>query len=70
MRHRNEHILSLKAESGTNYAVLCGRDTVQIIPEKGRTLTLAEVEEVAKRLGNPYKKTPYFIEMKYGWISV
>lgn len=54
---------ALKAETGTNYAVLCGRDTVQIIPEKGRVVTLAEAEEVAKRLGQPYKKTPYFIEM-------
>ena len=55
---------SLKAESGINYAVLCGRDTVQVIPEKGRMLTLVEVEKVAKRLDNHYKKTPYFIEMK------
>ena len=55
---------SLQPEIGTSYAVLCGRDTVQIIPEKERVLTLGEVEEVAKRLSNPYKKTPYFIEMK------
>ncbi|MCZ2260267.1 ThiF family adenylyltransferase [Sporosarcina sp. G11-34] len=55
---------SLQSESGTSYAVLCGRETVQVIPEKERVLTLSEVEEVAKRLGNPYKRTPYFIEMK------
>jgi len=54
---------SLQAESGMNYAVLCGRDTIQIIPEKGRILTLVEVKEVADRLDAPYKKTPYFIEM-------
>ena len=54
---------ALKLESGINFAVLCGRDTVQVIPEKGRIITLVEAEEVAKRLGNSYKKTPYFIEM-------
>lgn len=55
---------ALKSEGGTNFAVLCGRDTVQIIPEKGRMVTLMDAEEVAKRLGKPYNKTPYFIEMK------
>ncbi|CAM3282919.1 ThiF family adenylyltransferase [Filibacter tadaridae] len=55
---------SLQTGNGTQYAVLCGRDTVQVIPEKGRVLSLTEVEEVAKRLGNPYRKTPYFVEMK------
>ena len=55
---------SLLPESGTSYAVLCGRDTVQIIPEKERVLSLTDVEEVAKRQENPYKKTPYFIEME------
>lgn len=55
---------SLQSEAGTSYAILCGRDTVQIIPEKDRVLALREVEEVAQRLGNPYKTTPYFIEMK------
>ncbi len=62
---------SLKKEGGTEYAVLCGRDTVQIIPEKERVLTLFEVEEVAKRLGKSYKKTPYFVEMQadgFRWI--
>ena len=54
---------ALKSEGGTNFAVLCGRDTVQVVPEKGRIVTLLEAEEVAKHLGNPYKKTPYFIEM-------
>jgi len=54
---------SLSSDGGTNYAVLCGRDTVQIIPEKDRTLTLVEVEELAKHLGTLYRRTPYFIEM-------
>lgn len=55
---------ALQFKNEMNYAVLCGRDTVQIIPEKGRMLTLIEIEEVARRLGDTYKKTPYFIEMK------
>lgn len=54
---------SLSRESGTSFAVLCGRNTVQVIPESERILTLADVEVVAKRKGAPYKKTPYFIEI-------
>lgn len=37
---------------------------MQVIPDKDRLLTLDEVEAVAKRLNQPYKKTPYFVEMK------
>lgn len=55
---------SLRAESSTSFAVLCGRDTVQIIPEKERSLSLDEVEGVAKRLSQQYKRTPYFVEME------
>lgn len=54
---------ALSKASETSFAVLCGRNTVQVIPEKNRLLTLAEVEEVATRLNTQYKKTPYFIEM-------
>ncbi|QUW21032.1 ThiF family adenylyltransferase [Sporosarcina sp. Marseille-Q4063] len=59
----NSTFPSLTPESGTNFAVLCGRDTVQVIPEKDRVLSLGDAERVAEKLGNPYKKTPYFIEM-------
>lgn len=54
---------SLNRESGTSFAVLCGRNTVQVIPEKERILTLIDVEAVARRKGDPYKKTPHFIEI-------
>lgn len=54
---------ALNKESETSFAVLCGRNTVQVIPEKNRSLTLSEVEEIANRLNKKYKKTPYFIEM-------
>lgn len=53
---------SLIQTEGTGYAVLCGRDTVQIIPEKGRTLTIKDGETVALRMGSVYKKTPFFIQ--------
>ncbi|MHA6258814.1 ThiF family adenylyltransferase [Sporosarcina sp. CAU 1771] len=55
---------TLSGEKETGYAVLCGRDAVQIIPEAGRTLTLADGEAVANRLGIPYKVTPFFIQFQ------
>lgn len=53
---------TLHHPEGTGYAVLCGRDTVQIIPDSVRPLTIADGEQVAKRLGTPYKVTPFFVE--------
>lgn len=47
---------------GTDYAVLCGRETVQIVPEPDRALTIQDGEEIAKRLGTPYTTTPFFVE--------
>ncbi|GEN83089.1 thiazole biosynthesis adenylyltransferase ThiF [Sporosarcina luteola] len=70
-RIRNEHCETCGAEptypslnraEGTNYAVLCGRETVQVIPDSSRTLTLNDGEQVAKRLGTDYKMTPFFVE--------
>lgn len=55
---------ALEVSNETNFAVLCGRDTVQVIPEKGRLITLVEAEEMAQKLQYPYKKTPYFIEIR------
>lgn len=53
---------SLNRSEGTDYAVLCGRDTVQIIPDAKRPLSIADGENVAKRLGTKYKVTPFFVE--------
>lgn len=62
---------ALQKEYETSFAVLCGRNTVQVIPEKNRSLTLSEVEAVAKQLNKKYKKTPYFVEMKMnGYRSI
>lgn len=54
---------SLQLATGIQYAVLCGRDTVQVTPEKSRKLTLADVESVASRVDDTYKRTPYFVEL-------
>lgn len=53
---------SLNSESGTHYAVLCGRETVQIIPAAERKLTGDDVFRVAERLGTVEKHTPFFVE--------
>ena len=64
MRHAEilRHIRRYIVSEGTGYAVLCGRDTVQIIPDASRSLTIADGEMVAERLGEPYKVTPFFVE--------
>ncbi|ARK25192.1 thiamine biosynthesis protein ThiF [Sporosarcina sp. P37] len=53
---------ALHQSSGTQYAVLCGRDTVQIIPDAGRELTVADGVKVAEQLGSKYRQTPFFVE--------
>ncbi|MGG0645072.1 hypothetical protein ABE021_14205 [Sporosarcina gallistercoris] len=53
---------SLHAGSCTQYAVLCGRERVQIIPASERRLTGDDVYRVAERLGTVEKRTPYFVE--------
>jgi len=53
---------ALHQSEEVGYAVLCGRDTVQIIPDVSRSLTITDGETIAKRLGEPYKVTPFFVE--------
>lgn len=53
---------SIQQTEGTNYAVLCGRETVQVIPASNRRLSIQDGERVAKRLGSTYRTTKYFIE--------
>ncbi|EGQ26533.1 thiamine biosynthesis protein ThiF [Sporosarcina newyorkensis 2681] len=53
---------ALHVQSGTQYAVLCGRDTVQIIPDADRELTVADGVRVARQLGMKYRETPFFVE--------
>ena len=53
---------SLYQPEGTHYAVLCGRETVQIIPDSGRALSINDGVQVAERLGTNYRTTPFFVE--------
>ncbi|KAA0955783.1 thiazole biosynthesis adenylyltransferase ThiF [Sporosarcina sp. ANT_H38] len=53
---------ALHRTEGAGYAVLCGRDIVQIIPSASRFLTIEDGEKVAKNSGEPYKVTPFFVE--------
>ena len=61
--HPEYPALTARRESG-QYAVLCGRDAVQITPSAERQLTLDEAELLAERLDTEYRRTPYFVEMK------
>lgn len=53
---------ALTKQEGTNYAVLCGRDTVQVIPDPERKMTISDGEKVVKQLGLTYRLTDFFIE--------
>lgn len=55
--------LTSQAEAG-QYAVLCGRDAVQITPQRDRQVTFEEAVALAERLDAAYKVTPYFVEIK------
>ncbi|OWA37488.1 thiamine biosynthesis protein ThiF [Saccharibacillus sp. O16] len=44
------------------YAALCGRDTVQVLPDRERPVSLDDAERMARRLGEPFRRTPHFVE--------
>lgn len=46
------------------YAVLCGREAVQILPDPERSITLDDAEFAARRIGAEVKRTPYFVQMR------
>lgn len=54
---------SLEKSNQDTYAVLCGRDAVQIIPSN-RRMTLRDAELAAVKRGLEIRRTPYFIEVK------
>ncbi len=54
---------SLNETIVNSYAVLCGRDAVQILPDATRPITLDDAERVGKRLEASVKRTPYFVEL-------
>ncbi len=51
---------ALLKQEGTNYAVLCGRDTIQVVPDSNRNITIADGEKMAKRLKLSYRVTDFF----------
>lgn len=54
---------SLTETGVSSYAVLCGRDAVQILPDPNRPITLDDAEKVGNRLEAGVKRTPYFVEL-------
>ena len=54
---------SLQRTSDSLYAVLCGREAVQILPDSGRTITLDDAEHAGRLLGTEIKRTPYFVQL-------
>jgi len=54
---------SLTASDRAKFVVLCGRETVQVIPDHQRTITLDDVERVGKRSAKLVRRTPYFVEI-------
>lgn len=54
---------SLLSSRSNRDVVLCGRDTVQIMPDSDRALSFDDAEQLAKRLRLNYKRTPYFVEL-------
>ncbi|SOB99818.1 adenylyltransferase/sulfurtransferase [Ureibacillus xyleni] len=55
---------SLQVNLQQHYAVLCGRDAVQILPSTDRKITLQDAAKIANKLNVPVKQNPYFVEFK------
>lgn len=60
----NRTFPSLQNEAVNSYAVICGRDTVQVLPDRNRPITLADAENIGLKLGCAVKSNPYFVEIK------
>jgi len=54
---------SLLPMEQTKLTVLCGRDTIQIIPDRKRKLTLADAEQAGRLAHASVRKTPFFVEL-------
>jgi molybdopterin-synthase adenylyltransferase len=54
---------SLEKAAEQTYAVLCGRDAVQVLPDPNRPITLEDAEKVGRQLDAQVKRTPYFVEL-------
>lgn len=60
----NPKFPSLARNSEGLYAVLCGREAVQILPDPERSISLDDAEFAARRMGAEVKRTPYFVQMQ------
>lgn len=54
---------SLQTDGRGSYAVLCGRDAVQVLPDPNRPISLRDAEKIGNQLGGAVKSTPYFVEL-------
>lgn len=53
---------SLSSFRRDNISYLCGGETIQILPEYNRNLTLVDAEKAAKKITANIKRAPYFVE--------
>lgn len=55
---------SLQTAGRGSYAVLCGRDAVQVLPDPNRPISLNDAKRIGQQMGGSVKSTPYFVELK------
>src|SRR5690606_15193961 len=54
---------SLSTEGQTKLTALCGRNTVQVVPDRKRTITFDDAEKAGKLANAVVRRTPYFVEL-------
>lgn len=55
---------SLQRAAGGTFAVLCGREAVQVLPDPTRRFGLEDAEKIGLQLKALVKRTPYFVELE------
>ncbi|MCQ4085486.1 ThiF family adenylyltransferase [Saccharibacillus sp. JS10] len=53
---------ALSYSSRMMYTRLCGRDTVQVVPQQDRRITLDDAEKIGRKVGSSIRRTPHFVE--------
>ncbi|OMP65757.1 ThiF family adenylyltransferase [Domibacillus epiphyticus] len=56
---------SLNQSEETKAVVLCGRNTIQLTPLAGRSITLDDAEKMAEKRQLKRTRTPYFLQLEY-----
>lgn len=54
---------ALEAKIQGTYAVLCGRDAVQVLPDPDRPISMNAAENIGRQMGGSVNSTPYFVEL-------